>query len=123
MSGPAAILATIQIRRLCARPFTPYESFSRIRHAETGREQLLLRYRKKIDPTAAVEPHKKKTASEARAKELYLELQAKSGGHIGLNAYYDMAKLDGVTRKQAQAIHREMDPTAHDLGRKKGPSK
>jgi hypothetical protein len=41
MSGPTLIAATIQIRRLCARPFTPHESFSRIRHAETGREQLL----------------------------------------------------------------------------------
>jgi hypothetical protein len=40
MSGPAAILATIQIRRLCARPFRPHESIRRIRHAERGREQL-----------------------------------------------------------------------------------
>jgi hypothetical protein len=83
----------------------------------------VLRYRKQIDPTAAVQRHSKKAVSEARAKELYFELQAKNEGHIGLNAFYDIAKLDGVTREQAKVIHSELDPTAHDLGRKKKAGK
>jgi hypothetical protein len=76
----------------------------------------------RIKPDTQVRP-KNKRVSDAEMEKLHAKLSEDLGRPIGVNAFYNIAKVQGCTRQQAVKVHRKMDPTATEIGPKRAPRK